>query len=48
MANPFKIGGVVKGEYFCNRKQEIETLLGYVESAQNVFIYSQRRLGKTL
>lgn len=47
MSNPFKIGEVVKGEYFCNRRQEIETLLGYIEGAQNVFIYSPRRFGKT-
>lgn len=47
MINPFKIGEVVKGEYFCNRRQEIKALLGYVEGAQNVFIYSPRRFGKT-
>lgn len=47
MVNPFKYGEAVTGEYFCNRIHEIGELTSYIEAAQNVFIYSNRRLGKT-
>ena len=47
MANPFRYGKAVTGEYFCNRTHEIEELKSYIKSSQNVFIYSNRRLGKT-
>lgn len=47
MVNPFKYGEAVTGEYFCNRIREIEELTSYIKAAQNVFIYSNRRLGKT-
>ncbi len=47
MVNPFKYGEAVTGEYFCNRIHEIGELTSYIETAQNVFIYSNRRLGKT-
>jgi len=47
MANPFKYGEAVMGEYFCNRTREIQELTSCIKAAQNVFIYSNRRLGKT-
>ncbi|HDY67969.1 MAG TPA: ATP-binding protein, partial [Candidatus Scalindua sp.] len=47
MVNPFKYGEAVTGEYFCNRIHEIRELTSCIEAAQNVFIYSNRRLGKT-
>jgi len=47
MVNPFKYGEPVTGEYFCNRTGEIEELKSYIKVGQNVFIYSNRRLGKT-
>ena len=47
MVNPFKYGKAVTGEYFCNRSSEIQELVSCIKSSQNVFIYSNRRLGKT-
>jgi len=47
MVNPFKYGEAVTGEYFCNRTREIQELTSCIKAAQNVFIYSNRRLGKT-
>ena len=47
MVNPFRYGSAVTGEHFCNRVHEIQELKSYIKSAQNVFIYSNRRLGKT-
>jgi hypothetical protein len=47
MINPFKYGKAVTGEYFCNRIREIQELISCIEAGQNVFIYSNRRLGKT-
>ena len=47
MGNPFQYGGVVSGDAFCNRKKEIEELLGAMESGEKLFVYSERRFGKT-
>ena len=47
MKNPFKFGEAVTGEWFANRKREIEEIKGMIDAAQNIFIYSYRRLGKT-
>ncbi len=47
MANPFQYGGVVAGEAFCNRKVELADLRRAAEDAEKLFVYSQRRLGKT-
>ena len=33
MANPFRYGKVVTGEYFCNRTGEIRELTSYIEAA---------------
>ena len=45
--NPFVYGERVKGENFCNRKEEIKELVSEITSGQNIMIYSPRRYGKT-
>ncbi len=47
MRNPFQYGGVVSGESFCNRTKETVDLRRSVENAEKLFVYSERRLGKT-
>ncbi len=47
MRNPFQYGGVVSGESFCNRTKEVADLKRSVENAEKLFVYSERRLGKT-
>lgn len=47
MKNPFKYGGVVGGESFCNRTREVAYLRRAVENSEKLFVYSERRLGKT-
>ena len=47
MQNPFKYGGVVGGDAFCNRQQELSELLRAMENSEKLFVYSERRLGKT-
>jgi len=47
MRNPFQYGGVVSGDSFCNRTQEAIDLRRSVENAEKLFVYSERRLGKT-
>lgn len=45
--NPFYYGGIVGSEHFCNRKKEIEELLGDIRVGLNVLLYAPRRFGKT-
>jgi len=47
MTNPFRYGGVVGRESFCNRKQELSDLLRAAESGDRLFLSAERRLGKT-
>ncbi len=47
MKNPFQYGGVVSGDAFCNRKKELEDLLRAMENGEKLFVYSERRFGKT-
>ena len=47
MKNPFQYGGVVEGAAFCNRKKELADIGAAVESSEKLFVYSERRLGKT-
>lgn len=47
MRNPFHYGGVVAGESFCNRTKEAADLRRSIENAEKLFVYSERRLGKT-
>lgn len=45
--NPFVYWGVVGEDAFCNRQQELNDLLGIMRNSGRVFIYSERRYGKT-
>lgn len=47
MDNPFSHSGVVTGEAFCNREQELKDLIYHGKNSQNVLLYSHRRMGKT-
>ena len=47
MTNPFQYGGVVRGDAFCNRKKELRDLLRAMENGEKLFVYSERRFGKT-
>jgi AAA+ ATPase superfamily predicted ATPase len=47
MENPFSHSGIVTGEAFCNRAQEIKDLSYLVNHSQNVLLFSHRRMGKT-
>ena len=47
MRNPFEYGGVVSGEAFCNRERETADLVRAMENAQKLFVFSERRYGKT-
>ena len=47
MKNPFQYGGVVGGAAFCNRKKELRDLARAMENCEKLFVYSERRLGKT-
>lgn len=45
--NPFEYGGVVSGNAFCNRQKEIADLLRAMENCEKLFLFSERRYGKT-
>ncbi|MGH9555591.1 MAG: AAA family ATPase [Terriglobales bacterium] len=47
MTNPFEYGGVVGEGAFCNRKQEISDLIRAMQNSEKLFLYSERRFGKT-
>ena len=47
MRNPFSFGVAVTGDSFCNRVQELYDLKKAVESSRKLFIFGERRLGKT-
>jgi hypothetical protein len=47
MRNPFEYGGVVSGEAFCNRQKEIGDLVRAMENGEKLFVFSERRYGKT-
>jgi hypothetical protein len=47
MNNPFQYGGIVEGAAFCNRKKEMADLAAGIENCEKLFLYSERRLGKT-
>ncbi len=47
MENPFILLPYVNKELFCDREQELNTLLGYVQNHNNITLISPRRLGKT-
>jgi len=47
MKNPFEYGGVVSGDAFCNREKEVADLLQAIENNEKLFVFSERRYGKT-
>ena len=47
MKNPFEYGGVVSGSAFCNREKEVTDLLRAMENNEKLFVFSERRYGKT-
>jgi len=47
MTNPFQYGNVVAGDAFCNRTVELRDLRRAMENGEKLFVYSERRLGKT-
>ena len=47
MKNPFQYGSVVRGDDFCNRQKEIKELIRAMENSERLFVYSERRFGKT-
>src|SRR5438034_2470324 len=47
LRNPFEYGGVVTGDAFCNRQKELADLLRAMENAEKLFVFSERRYGKT-
>jgi len=47
MLNPFRYGGVVDRDAFCNRTAELRDLLHAMQQDERLFVYSERRLGKT-
>lgn len=46
-ANPFKFGTVVDGEFFTDRKEELEKISSYLEGENHMILISPRRYGKT-
>lgn len=47
MDNPFRYSGVVTGEQFIDREEEIAALHGAFRAGEHMFLYSPRRYGKT-
>ncbi|PZM78355.1 MAG: hypothetical protein DKT66_24315 [Candidatus Melainabacteria bacterium] len=47
MKNPFRYGGIVRADAFCNRKNELDLVRRSMENSDNLFMYSERRLGKS-
>ena len=47
MTNPFRYGGVVSADAFCNRRSELSDLRRAIDNSERMFLYSERRLGKT-
>jgi hypothetical protein len=48
LGNPFRIHGVVTGEYFTNRDDELKRLVrALTEPGSKLLVYSPRRMGKT-
>ena len=45
--NPFVIGKYVGPEYFCDRKDETQSIVNAIENQRNLTLISHRRLGKT-
>ncbi len=44
---PFKYGSVVSKNYFCGRKELIESTKERLQASQNIVLYGERRMGKS-
>jgi hypothetical protein len=47
LENPFQFEGIVTGSNFCDRDEDINELLEYMHSGNNVIISMKRRVGKS-
>ncbi len=47
MKNPFKFDMEVSGNFFCDRKENIDDLEDYIINTTNVIMFSKRRIGKS-
>ncbi len=47
MLNPFEYGGVVGVSAFCNRTQEVQDIVRAAENGDRLFVFAERRMGKT-
>lgn len=45
--NPFTYGGIVEGKDFCNRTREFEEISRSMKNGERLFVYAERRTGKT-
>lgn len=45
--NPFLISGYYSPAYFCDRKQETETMINALHNGRNITLIAPRRMGKT-
>lgn len=45
--NPFLITGYYSPEYFCDRRQETETMINALHNGRNITLIAPRRMGKT-
>ncbi|MFI5264949.1 MAG: ATP-binding protein [Candidatus Kapaibacterium sp.] len=45
--NPFTYGGIVEGKDFCNRTREFEEISRAMKNGERLFVYAERRTGKT-
>lgn len=45
--NPFQYGGIVSADAFCNRQEELTDLRRAAENGDRLFVYAERRMGKT-
>jgi hypothetical protein len=41
------VSGFLNKEYFCDREEELSTLINHIENQRNIVIYGNRRMGKT-
>jgi len=47
IVNPFIIKGYISKEYFCDRENELKTLLRNVQNGCNTTLISPRKMGKS-
>lgn len=44
--NPFLVAGYYSPEYFCDRRQEAETVMNALYNGRNITLVAPRRMGK--